>query len=54
VNSEAEPTRDWQRPAVELEVESQDLVEPEFVDVVVSDLPAEVDLSSLPRWIRAT
>jgi hypothetical protein len=62
VNSEGESTRgwraewDWQRPAqvqVELEVESQALVEPEFVDTAVSDLPAEVDLAALPRWMRA-
>jgi hypothetical protein len=28
-------------------------VEPEFVETVVSGLPAEVDLSALSRWMRA-
>jgi hypothetical protein len=64
VNCEGEPTRlwraewDWQRPAqvqvqAELEVESQALLEPEFVEADDSDIPAEVDLSALPRWMRA-
>jgi hypothetical protein len=66
VNSEDESTRlwraewDWQRPAeaqaqvqAELDVESQALVEPEFVDAAVSELPSEVDLAALPRWMRA-
>ena len=51
VNSDGEPTWlwraawDWPRPA-QLEPESQVLVEPELVDVGVSDLPAEVDFSA--------
>jgi hypothetical protein len=58
VKSEDESTRDWQaewawqRPAqaqVQAEVESQDLVEPEFVDAAVSELPVEIDRSALPR-----
>jgi hypothetical protein len=62
VNSEGESTRDWraewewQRPAeaqAELEVESQVLVEPDFADAVVSELPAEVDLDALPRWMKS-
>ena len=58
MNTEGESTRDrqeewdWQRPA-QLELDSQALVEPEFVDTAVSDLPAEVDLAALPRWMRA-
>jgi alkylated DNA nucleotide flippase Atl1 len=52
VNSEGESARDRQaerdeqRPA-----EAQ--VQAEFVEADASDLPAEVDLSDLPRWMRA-
>jgi hypothetical protein len=41
---------EWQRPP-QLELESQALVVPEFVDAAAG-LPAEVDLEALPRWMR--
>ena len=44
----------WQRPAqAQVEPDSQALFEPEFVEAAVSDLPAEVDLEALLRWMTA-
>ena len=58
MNCEGESTRPrqtkWDSPQpAQSERESQALLVPEFVDAVVSALPAEVNLSALPRWMRA-